>query len=193
MFRIVEIASLMVFSLCFLARAQERPATSEDLHKLVELQGIEVTGTRLPPNSVIRISGLKIGQMVNDDALKQASDKVTSTGLVKSVDYSYSITPGKPGVSLTLKVTDEGPLLPARILPEEDSQPIWACLQSSDPIFSRDMPNTENAIHFYAINIARCIGSPRGTVRDPVPATVACDGDGKSIAINFRLPIYRGR
>lgn len=191
MIRIGESAFLILFSVCFLAPAQERPAAPEDLHKLVQLQGIEVSGTRLPPNSIIRISGLKIGQMVNDDSLKQASDKVTSTGLVKSVGYSYSITPGKPGVSLTLKVIDEAPLLPAHILPEQDSQPIWACLQSADPIFTRDMPNTENAIHFYALNIARCIGSPRGSLADPVPATVACDGEGKSIAINFRLPIYK--
>lgn len=193
MVRTAESVLFILFSLCLLAPAQERPATAEDLHKLVQLEGIEVTGTRLPPNSVIRISGLKVGQMVNDDVLKQASDKVTSTGLVKSIDYSYGITPGKPGVSLTLKVTDEGPLLPAHILPEQDSQPIWACLQSADPIFTRDMPNTDNAIHFYALNIARCIGTPRRTAADPVPATVACDGTGKSIAINFRLPVYRGR
>jgi hypothetical protein len=186
-------AIAILFSFSFLAAAQDRPVSPHESHQLVQLERIQVVGTRLPVNSVIRISGLKIGQMVNDEVLKQASDKITSTGLVKSIDYSYSTTPGKPGVDVMLKVIDEGPLLPAHILPEQDSAPIWACLQSADPIFTRDMPNTENAIHFYAINIARCIGSPPAAARDRVPATVACDGDGKSIAINFHLPMFRGR
>jgi hypothetical protein len=191
MFRIGE--SLLLFiSLSVFAAGQERPAAPEDHHKLVQLEAIQVTGTRLPPNSIIRISGLKVGQMINDDVLKQASDKITSTGLVKGIDYGYNIAPGKPGVSLNLKVFDEGPLLPAHILPEQDSQPIWACLQAADPIFTREMPNTENALHFYSINIARCIGSPPSG-KDGIAATIACDGSGKSIAINFHLPVFRGR
>jgi hypothetical protein len=170
----------------FIAFAQSRSGSAEDRHKPVQLAGIEVTGTRLPPPSIIKVSGLKIGQMINDDVLKEASDKITSTGLVKGLDYGYNIMPGKPGVYLTLKVFDEEPLLPARILPEEQAQPIWSCLQSSDPIFSQEIPNTENAIHFYSINIARCLGNS-GANHERIAATVACDGSGKSIAVDFHV------
>jgi len=173
----------ILLALPFLAGGQNA-GTAEDHHKPVQLAAIEVTGTRLPSESVIKISGLKVGQMINDDILKQASDKITSTGLVKGLDYGYNVVPGKSGVYLSLKVFDEGPLLPARILPAENAEPIWTCLQSADPIFTRDMPNTEKAIHFYSINIARCLGNSGG---ERIAATVACDGTGKSIGIDFHV------
>ncbi len=176
----------LFLSVPFLAIGQSRPGDAEDHHKPVRLERVDVTGTRLPPESIIKIAGLKTGQMINDDLLKQASDKITSTGLVKGLDYGYNIVPGKSGVYLTLKVFDEGPLLPARILPAEDAEPIWSCLQSADPIFAREMPNTEKAIRFYSINIARCIGNS-AAAKDRVAATVACDGTGKSIAIDFHV------
>src|SRR5581483_1106869 len=185
MFRSVRLSAIFL-SLAFIIWAQSRPGTPEDRHKPVQLAGIDVMGTRLPPQSIIKVSGLKVGQTIDDEVLKQASDKITSTGLVKGLDYGYNIMPGKPGVYLTLKVFDEGPLLPARILPEEQAQPIWSCLESSDPIFSREMPNTENAIHFYSINIARCLGNA-GATDERVAATVACDGSGKSIGIDFHI------
>ena len=161
-------------------------ATAEDHHKLVRLEGIQVSGTRLPPESVIKISGLKIGQMINDDALKQASDKLTATGLVKGLDYGYNMMPDKPGVYLSLKVFDEDSLLPVRILPAEAADSIWSCLRSADPIFTSEIPNTEKAIHFYSINIARCMDKS-GVAKDRVSATVACDGTGKSISVDFHI------
>ncbi len=173
------IALAVLTGIPFLACGQGNEA-----HKLMQLQGIQITGTRLPADSIIKISGLKVGQMVSDSILKQASDKITSTGLVKGLDYGYNEQPGQKGVYLTLKVFDEGPLLPVQIMPDQVADPVWKCLQSADPIFSREMPNTEKAIHFYSINIARCL-SNAGSSR--VSATVACDGTGKSIGINFHL------
>lgn len=185
-------ALAILVCLPLVAAAQVRPANTEDHHKLVQLADIEITGTRLPPQSIIKISGLKVGQMINEDILKQASDKITSTGLVKGLDYGYNIMPGKPGVYLSVKIFDEGPLLPAHILPAKDAGPIWSCLQSADPIFTREMPNTEKAIHFYSINIARCIGGS-DAARQRIAATVACDGTGKSIAINFHVAARANR
>jgi hypothetical protein len=169
-----------------LAFAQQQPASPIDHHEPRPLEGIQVSGTRLPTESVIRISGLKVGEMINDETLKQASDKLTSTGLVKGLDYGYNIVPGKSGVYLTINVFDEGPLLPARIYPPEEAQSIWTCLRSADPIFIEELPNTEKAIHFYSINMARCLGNS-GAARDRLSATVACDGSGKSIAIDFHV------
>jgi hypothetical protein len=150
------------------------------------LEGLQVTGTRLPVESVIRISGLKVGEMINDETLKQASDKLTSTGLIKGLDYGYNLVPQTNGVYLMLNVFDEGPLLPAEILPAEEAEPVWHCLQAADPIFTKEMPNTEKAIHFYSINMARCLQNSE-SARERISATVACDGTGKSIAINFHV------
>jgi hypothetical protein len=168
------------------------PAIPADHHKPVQLQGIEVTGTRLPADSIIKISGLKVGEMINDDVLKQASDKLTSTGLIKGIDYGYDIVQGKPGVYLSIKVFDEEPLLPAHIMPADYAPPIWRCLESADPIFTREIPNTEKAIRFYSLNIARCIENG-GAAKDRVSATVACDGTGKSIAVDFHVSTLEHR
>jgi hypothetical protein len=180
----------IVFSLPLMAFAQTQPAQAPDHHQPMRLDAIQVSGTRLPTESIIRISGLKIGQMVDEGILKEATDKITATGLVKGIDYSYNIVPGKEGVRLSLNVFDEGPLLPAFILPENEAPQIWACLQSADPIFTREMPNTEKAIHFYSINIARCLSN---SGRERVSATVACDGTGQSIAIHFHIPELSGQ
>ncbi len=168
-----------------LGLAQSGPPTL-DHHEPMQLAGIQVTETRLPAESIIRISGLKVGQMIDDASLREASDKITSTGLVKGLDYEFNSTPGKPGVYLSIKVFEEGPLLPARIMPSEAAEPIWACLRSADAIFTPEMPNTEKAIHFYSVNIARCLQNEGA--REKVSATVACDGTGKSIAIDFHVP-----
>lgn len=164
--------------------AQSRPTL--DRHEPMRLDAIEVTGTRLPPPSVIRVSGLKVGETITDENLKQATDKITSTGLVKGIDYAFNPGNGKQGVSLSLHVFDEGPLLPVRIEPLDIATQVWSCLQTADPIFTAEMPNTEKAIHFYSVNMARCLGDS-GAERERVSATVACDGSGKSIAIDFHL------
>ncbi len=170
----------------------QAPATPQDHHKLVRLEGIEVAGTRFPQESIIKISGLKIGQMINDETLKEASGRLTSTGLIKGIDYGYNIVPGRPGVLLSMKVFDEGPLLPVRILPESAAEPIWNCLRSADPIFTAEMPNTERAIHFYSVNIARCV-EKSGAPKARVSAVVACDGTGKSISIDFHVSALDSR
>lgn len=191
MFHTAKSLSVILLSLPWLAFSQVA-ATQEDHHKLVQLEGIEVTGTRLPSPSIIKIAGLKVGQMINDDALKQASDKLTATGLVKGIDYGYNIMPGTSGVYLSIKVFDEDPLLPVHILPPDAAPSIWSCLRSADPIFTRELPNTEKAIHFYSVNIAHCVENA-GAAKERVSATVACDGTGKSIAIDFHVSPLLGR
>jgi len=173
------------------ARPQSSPALDGnkkevDPHKLVELGGIEVNGSRLPTNSIIRLSNLKVGQKVNYDIVNEACHRITSTGLVSLVDYAYNLEPGKPGVVLSFTVTDEMPLLPAKIYPPEDEDQIWACLQSADPIFTRELPNTRNAIGFYSTNINRCLDNA-GARHDYARSSVVCDRLGKAAEIVFSI------
>lgn len=152
----------------------------------MQLTGLDVKGTRLPAQSVIRLSGLKVGQQVNYDMLHEASKKITSTGLVKTIDYGYDLAPGQAGVRLSLNLVDELPLLPAKIMPVEDTDKIWGCLQSADPIFTRELPNTKAAIEFYSQNIERCI-TIHGQQDAYVSPTVACDSQGKALEIVFDI------
>src|SRR5579875_2814633 len=185
MFHVLRAGIAVAFFSPLLSFAQTGPKL-DGPHQPMRLEQIHVTGSRLPAESIVRISGLRIGQMIDDDLLHKVSEKITSTGLVKGIDYEFNETPGKSGVDLAIKLFDEGPLLPAHIAPPEQAETIWSCLQSADPIFTREMPNTEKAIHFYSINIARCIGN-EGVAHERVSATVACDGTGKSIAIDFHV------
>ena len=99
---------------------------------------------------------------------------------------SYNVSPGTPGIILSFKVWDELPLFQAKIFPAEDQDRIWACLQSADPIFTREMPNTEAAIRFYSTNIKRCLQNV-GRSRDYAAATVTCDIKGKASEIVFNI------
>jgi hypothetical protein len=157
-----------------------------DPHKLVELGGIEVSGSRLPTSSIIRLSALKVGQKVNYDIINEACHRITSTGLVSLVDYGYTLQPGKPGIVLSLKVSDELPLLPAKIYPAEDEDQIWGCLQSADPIFTRELPNTRNALGFYKTNIDRCL-QEAGLRNIYARPSVVCDRVGKAAEIVFSI------
>jgi hypothetical protein len=186
-----SIALLVAIAFSPLARPQSSPAVDAnkkevDPHKLVELGGIEVNGSRLPASSIIRLSNLKVGQKVNYDIINDACHRITSTGLVALVDYAYNLEPGKPGVVLSFTVTDEMPLLPAKIYPSEDEDQIWRCLQSADPIFTREMPNTRNALGFYATNINRCLENV-GARQDYARPSVVCDRVGRAAEIVFSI------
>lgn len=159
----------------------------QDHHELVELLGYEWTGSRLPTASLIRLSGLKVGQKVNYDILNDACNKITSTGLVSAVDYAYNVQPGKPGVMVSFKVWDEKPILPAIIFPQENAQLLWGCLQTADPIFTRELPNTRAALHFYSTNIDRCLENGSENKDFYTKATVACDAKGQAAKIVFNI------
>ena len=179
---------MMFFSIGAMAQSSSPSDPNKDVdpHKLYQLAGFEVNGTRLPTNSVIRLSGLKVGQMINYDGVNQACHRITSTGLAALVDYAYILQPTKTAVVLSLKVTDELPLLPSKVYPPEDSDRIWACLQSADPIFTQELPNTRNALGFYSTNINRCLenaGRPDAYAR----SSVVCDRLGKAAEILFDI------
>lgn len=184
-----EAAVLLLLSISALARPQDAPQNAPqpaDPNKLVEINGFSVKGTRLPADSIVRLSGLKVGQKVNYAAINNACHRITSTGLVKMIEYSYDTYPGKPGVVLAFNLVDELPLLPAKIMPPQYEQRIWQCLQSADPIFTRELPNTENALKFYSANIERCLKN-QGYTDEQGRALVTCDGNGNSIDIVFNI------
>ena len=179
-------AAVFVWAFCFLPFASPQNSPPLDPDKLVELDGFDVKGTLIPAESISRLSGLKVGQQVNYSIINEACHKITSTGLVKMIDYAYEKYPGKSGVILSLTVTDELPLFSAKIIPPEDTDKIWGCLQSADPIFTRELPNTRAALNFYSSNINRCI-EIHGQHDAYVHASVACDVHGNASEIIFHI------
>lgn len=186
MFRLFRSCGLLFLLFCFSVSGSSQSHQAPDSGKLVELAGFQVKGTRIPTESIIRLSALKVGQKVNYAIIDQACHKITSTGLVKLIDYAYEVQPGKPGIVLSFTLVDELPLFPAKILPAEDTDRIWQCLESSDPIFTRELPNTSNALKFYTTNINRCI-QIHGQHDAYVHASVACDVHGNAAQIVFDI------
>ncbi len=124
--------------------------------------------------------------MVNFTMMNEACHRITSTGLVKLIDYAYDAYPGKPGVTLTFTIIDEAPLLPVHIFPQEDEDAVWTCLQAADPIFTREMPNTIDALNFYKVNINRCLVNA-GRSDEQARRRVACDITGHPAQIVFNI------
>jgi len=202
-----SIPTIILFALCLtmggLSSAQNTaPAPNspsdglgqaEDHHKLIELLGVEWIGSRLPTASLMRLSGLKVGQKVNYDILNEVSSKITSTGLVSTVDYAYNVQPNRPGVIVSFKISDEMPLLPASIYPAANEELLWSCMQAADPIFGRELPNTGNAMRFYEANIDRCLEMGSENRDFYAKPTVACDAKGKAAKIVFNIRHKEGR
>jgi hypothetical protein len=79
-----------------------------EANRLVSLNKIEIQGSRLSEAGVIQLSGLAVGQQVNDLVVNNACHKITASGWVKKVDYGYDVYPDKPGVSLVLTLAARG-------------------------------------------------------------------------------------
>lgn len=161
-----------------------------DVEKLTELESIAVHGTRLPSDSVIRLSGLKVHDKINDLIVNNACHKITATGLVKKIDYGYDLYPDRPGVALTLTLVDEVPLLPAHIKPESEESELWSSLQSLDPLFTHELPRTEKALNFYAANLERCLKA-KGRDNEYAAASVVGDQAGNAGYILFQIRRYK--
>jgi len=158
--------------------------------KVLELEQIHVSGTRIPADSIIGLSGLQVHAKVNERDVVSACHKITATGLFKTVDYAYDAYPDRPGVTLNLAVADEGPLIPASIIPASDDAAIWAGLETANPIFTRSLPPTEKAIAFYEKAIENYLHA-NGRPDEYARATVKGDAQGHPAAVVFEIRKYR--
>ena len=159
-------------------------AAQQDGLVQVKIQSIRVQGSRLPAASVIKLLDLKIGQEANEKTVRAALQRATLSGLFKSIDFNYESEPGSKEVELILDVHDEKPLLPAAIhVPKLDQEGVWQWLASIDPLFTRELPQTDGAIRLYSNYIMKFLKS-KG--RDEfILGQVLGDAAGKPASIEF--------
>lgn len=110
--------------------------------------------------------------------------------MVKSVDYAYDAYPDRPGITVVLTIKDEGPLLPASIKPPEEEDLVWSALQSTDSVFTRDLPPTEKALAFYAKNLDACLHR-MGRINEFFGSALTADSTGKLTGIVFEIRKYK--
>ncbi len=175
--------------LAALLSAQSSPSAAsvaalDDSEELVLIEKLAVEGSRLEPRSVQMLTGLRPGQQINEASLRKAIQRMTESGLVKNVDYSYESLSGPTSVALQLRIVDETPLLPASIqLPDVDAEDLWAYLKNVDPVFTRELPRTQKAIQFYIRYIERYLANQRKPLR--VASVITGDGTGNANGIVF--------
>jgi hypothetical protein len=168
-----------------------RPACAQTAaQRLVEVENIIVSGTRLPSESIIKLSGIKPHDKVNDLIVNSACHKITATGLIKNVAYFYDAYPDRPEVVLNLTITDEAPLVPAVVKPAAEEW-LWTCMQAQDGIFKRDLPPTEKALAFYSKGFEACLQT-KGRTDEYAGSTVTADAGGAVSSVVFEIRRYKG-
>ena len=75
----------------------------------VKILSIQVKGSRLPEESILRLAGLDVGQVIDEAKLRKALQTASASGLFSNIAYSYEYQPGTTDVSLELVVTDQLP------------------------------------------------------------------------------------
>ena len=160
------------------------PAANDDADQLVKIERLKTSGSRFEPSSIQMLTGLRIGQQINETSLRKAIQRMTDSGLVKSVDYSYESASSPTSVLLELTIVDETPLLPASIeLPNVEPENVWAYLKGIDPLFTRELPRTQKALAFYTRYIERYLFTLKR--QDKVATVVTADDSGEASGIVF--------
>lgn len=183
-----SITTLCAFVCIVSVLGQDAPQPDEKT--IVQVSRIVATGSRFSTLSIVHLMGISAGDKVNDELVRKACGRLTSTGLFKSIDYEYLMYPDKPGVQLTLKIVDEGGLVPARIDPDKDDESLWPALQQLDPVFTRQMPPNEKAINFYAENLNHCLKA-MGREDEYAAPTVTGDAGQNPTAVVFKIRHYK--
>ena len=136
------------------------------------------------------MSGLRTGQEVTEVAVRKAIQKIVNSGLIDNVDYTYESLSETDSVILTLKLRDTGPLLPATIkISGMDAEDAWKYLQNIDPVLTRELPRTQNALRFYANYLERYLKTVNRD--EAISSEVLADSNGAVTGIVFSAVKYR--
>lgn len=113
-------------------------ATSPFAYKLIS---VKVAGTdRYSSDAIATASGLHIGENVNEDSFKEATEKLGATGLFTNIAYSYSFSPF--GTKLELQLTENKQLVPIRFdnFAWYTDQELIDKVRASLPLFQGQVP-----------------------------------------------------
>jgi len=146
------LGSLLILNLS----ANAQGSATDSGKQPVKVQAVRVKGSRLPEKSILHLTGLQAGQIVDEKTVRTALQHASDSGLFTNIGYLYESEPGSTDVTLELEITDQLPLVPATIkIPKIDGELVWQYLQNFDPLFTRQLPPTEKAIKLYQHYISK--------------------------------------
>ncbi len=176
--------------LCSLFVQAQTPSKDNDGDKPVKIEKIVTEGTRFQHRSILALSGLRAGQQVTEAAVRKAITNALNSGLVDNVDYTYESLSETDSVILTLKLRDTGPLLPASIkISGIEAEDAWKYLQDIDPLFTRELPRTQNALRLYSSYLERYLKTLNRD--EAISSEVLSDSKGRISGILFSATKYR--
>lgn len=114
---------------------------------------VSVTGNEMVPAAVVlRMAGIKVGDLASKDAFETARQRLVDTGFFDSVGYRYS-PEAKPraGYVAQFEVHEVKPFYPVKFAgwPGKEKE-ITAYLQARDPLFLGSAPPTKQVIDHWA-------------------------------------------
>lgn len=123
------------------------------------LEGVTLTGTKIPEAVVMEIAGLANGMAIDKAAIEQACAKLGDSGLFESVQYQYKPGP-KHGYLVSLALPDRRRLLQGTIdVPGVEEDGVWKWIAARYPALDRKVPEAGAAEEFLAHEIERHVAA----------------------------------
>ncbi len=136
----------------------------------IESLGVEGS-THFRAADILRISGLRVGQIAGKSDFDTAREKLLATGYFETVGYSYG--PAKGGYAAKFQVQDIAPMYPVQIVGlSGDTAAMIKALGEDDPLFTGVLPPSQQALdraaHKLAAYLAR-LNRPENILARVVP------------------------
>jgi outer membrane protein insertion porin family len=125
------------------------------------IESLAVEGNRhFKTDRILRVAGLKLGQMAGKNEFEAARDRLIATGMFETVGYRFAPGPGGKGYAASFQVLEVEPFYPVRFedLGVADKE-IIAWLDAKEPLFAAEMPGTAAVLDRCAKQITALLAS----------------------------------
>ena len=147
------------------------------------LEALKVEGNRIySAQRIVRVAGLRVGQIVDRDAFEAAKKRLEDTGAFALVGYRFGPDADGKGYIGVITVAEVEQLYPYRFedLPAPEGQ-LRAAIEKAEPLFGAKLPGTREVM-------ARCAQAVQGYLapkgfKDKVSAKLVADDPGKLVVV----------
>jgi outer membrane protein assembly factor BamA len=114
------------------------------------LEAVVIEGSALPKETIIELTGFRLGTPVNEAAIEAGCKKLEETGLFQDIGYRYAPGPQR-GYVVTITLKDQPKLREATIdIPGVNEEQLWQWVIAKYPPFNHKVPDTGASQEFMA-------------------------------------------
>ncbi len=132
--------------------------------------------------AVLAAAGLKTGELASKARFEAAYARLVASGFFEQVSYRFTPVAGARGYAAVFQVVEVQPVCPVRFedLPASAAE-LQAALRRSDPLFTENVPGTEQILKRYVKVVEAQLAASGHT--EQVAAKVANDDSGQLIIL----------